>query len=349
LPDQSFEVLALLLERSGELVTREEIRTRLWPTDTFVDFDHGLNNAVNRLREALGDSANTPRFIETLPRRGYRFIGTVNGSGREAPPAAIETVTTTDEPKSLGVRTQRYGWVAIVAATALVMVGGLNFHTLRARFLPGTYPIAPIHSLAVLPLQNLSGDASQEYLSDGMTEALITNLAKIDSLRVISRTSAMHYKDSHQALPEIARELNVDAVVEGSVLRSGNRVRITAQLIQAVPERHLWANAYERDLGNILMLQNEVAWAIAGQVQAKVSPEERAALATARPVNPQAYEAYLKGEYYLDKWSTDGFERTNDIFITLTVFGVTLRAMREWESTICKLRSGEWRLRGRPI
>ena len=314
LPDQSFEVLALLLERSGELVTREEIRTRLWPTDTFVDFDHGLNNAVNRLREALGDSANAPQFIETLPRRGYRFIGTLNGTGREATPAAIETVTTTDESKSLGVRTKRYGWVAIVAATTLVMVGGFNFHALRARFLPGTYPMAPIHSLAVLPLQNLSGDASQEYLADGMTEALITDLANISSLRIISRTSAMHYKGSHQALPEIARELNVDAVVEGSVARSGNRVRVTAQLVQAVSDRHLWANSYERDVSDVLRLQNELARAVAQEVEAKLTPHEQTRLAQFRPVNFEAYEAYLAGLYFLDKWSDEGFEKATDYF-----------------------------------
>jgi len=310
LHDQPFQVLAMLLDRPGELVTREEIRQKLWPVDTFVDFDHGLNSAVNRLRDAIGDSADTPRFIETLPRRGYRFIGTVNGGVRR------ETVPTAPaEPRSPPDRPRRYGWIAVGAAAALVAaLAGLNFRILHARLFPWTLHTVPIRSLAVLPLQNLSGDESQEYLADGMTDALTTNLANISSLRVISVTSAMHYKGSHQALPEIARELNVDAVVEGSVVRFGNRVRIDAQLIQAVPERHLWANAYERDLGNVLMLQSELAWAIAGQVQAKVSPRERTLLASTRPVNPQAYEAYLKGQYFLNKWSTDGFEKAKDYF-----------------------------------
>jgi len=317
LHDQPFQILAMLLDRSGELVTREEIRQKLWPGDTFVDFDHGLNNAVNRLRDALGDSADTPRFIETLPRRGYRFIGTVNEFPRRETVEVIGPLpaTTRGAPGLPWPRTPRRYWIAVVVAAALVAtVAGLNFSTVQTRLLPWTLHAAPIQSLAVLPLQNLSGDPEQEYLADGMTEALITNLANISSLRVISRTSAMHYQGSRRPLPEIAHELNVDAVVEGSVMRFGNRVRIDAQLIQAVPERHLWARAYERDLGDVLMLQSEVASAIAAQVQAKVSPKERTLLASARPVNPQAYEAYLKGEYFIDKWSTDGFEKAKYYF-----------------------------------
>jgi TolB-like protein/DNA-binding winged helix-turn-helix (wHTH) protein/Tfp pilus assembly protein PilF len=315
LHDQPFQVLVMLLEHPGELVTRDEIRQKLWPGDTFVDFDHGLNSAINRLRDALGDSADTPRFIETLPRRGYRFIGTVSASARSEGVPATETVPATrTEPNSARVgRNTRYGWIALALASVLVAaLAGLRFRVVHARLLPRTLHTVPIRALAVLPLQNLSGDDSQEYLADGMTDALTTNLANISSLRVISVTSAMHYKGSHQALPEIARELNVDAVVEGSVVRVGDRVRIDAQLIQAVPERHLWANAYERDLGDVLMLQSEVTWAIAAQVQAKVSPRERTLLASARPVNPQAYEAYLKGEYFLNKWSTDGFEKAKN-------------------------------------
>jgi TolB-like protein/DNA-binding winged helix-turn-helix (wHTH) protein/Tfp pilus assembly protein PilF len=317
LHDQPFQVLAMLLDRPGELVTREEIRQKLWPGDTFVDFDHGLNNAVNRLRDALGEPADTPRFIETLPRRGYRFIGTINGSARRETVPAIESVLKAPaEPgSSKAGRTRRYGWIALVAAAALVAtLAGLNFRIRQARLFPWTLHTVPIRSLAVLPLQNLSGDASQEYLADGMTEALITDLAKIDSLRVISRTSAMHYKGSHQALPEIARELGVDAVVEGSVARLGNRMRITAQLVQAPSDRHLWAESYERDVSDVLQLQNELARAVAEEVKGKLTPQEQNRLSQFRPVNFEAYEAYLRGRYFMDKWTDEGFEKAAEYF-----------------------------------
>jgi TolB-like protein/DNA-binding winged helix-turn-helix (wHTH) protein/Tfp pilus assembly protein PilF len=302
LHDQPFQVLAMLLDRPGELVTREEIRQKLWPGDTFVDFDHGLNSAVNRLRDALGDSADTPRFIETLPRRGYRFIATLTAAPTK--PGLPETS-----------RIRRYRWIALASALALIGApAGLNFRILQARLLPWTLHTVPMRSLAVLPLQNLSGDASQEYLADGMTEALITDLAKMDSLRVISRTSAMHYKGSHQSLPEIARELNVDAVVEGSVARLGNRMRITAQLVQAPSDRHLWAESYERDVADVLQLQNELAKAVAEEVKGKLTPQEQNRLSQFRPVNFEAYEAYLEGRYFLDKWTDQGFEKAAEYF-----------------------------------
>ena len=318
LHDQPFQVLAMLLDRPGELVTREEIRQKLWPGDTFVDFDHGLNSAVNRLRDALGDSADAPRFIETLPRRGYRFIGTVNGSatketvvmGTVPPPA--QTVGRVS-PKA--IRTRGYGWIALATGVLLAaIVAGLNFRILEARLFPGTLSPVPIRSLAVLPLQNLSGDASQEYLADGMTEALITDLAKISSLRVISRTSAMHYKGSHQALPDITRELNVEAVVEGSVARLGNRVRVTAQLVQAPSDHHLWAESYERDVSDILQLQNELASAVAEKVNGKLTPPEQNQLTKVHPVHPEAYEDYLRGRYFANLLSEDSLQRAKENF-----------------------------------
>src|SRR6266550_1135857 len=219
LQDQPFQILQVLLERSGEVVTREELRGRIWPADTFVDFDQGLNNAIKRLRESLSDSPDNPRFIETVPRHGYRFIG------------------------NLGVTSGQ------------------------------------IKSLAVLPLENLSRDPEQENFAEGLTEALITTLAKIGELRVVSRTSAMQYKGVHKGLKDIARELEVDVIVEGTVLRAGRRVRITAQLIDAPREAHLWAESYERDLRDVLSLQTEVAQAIARQVQVKLTPKEQAKLA----------------------------------------------------------------------
>jgi TolB-like protein/Tfp pilus assembly protein PilF len=238
LQEQPLQILQILAARPGEIVSREELCQKIWPSDTFVDFDHGINNAIKRLREALGDTAETPHYVETFPRRGYRFIGKLEC---EAP---------------------------------------------------------LFRSLAVLPLENLSHDPEQEYFAEGLTEALITTLAKIGELRVVSRTSAMLYKGAHKALREIARELEVDTIVEGTVLRVGNRVRITAQLIDAAKEAHLWAESYERHLRDVLHLQAEVAEAIAKQIKVKLTPQERAHLAQTQPVNPEAYEAYLKGRYH---------------------------------------------------
>jgi TolB-like protein/DNA-binding winged helix-turn-helix (wHTH) protein/Tfp pilus assembly protein PilF len=309
-PEQSFRVLALLLEHAGELVTREEIHKKLWPEDTFVDFDHGVHNAVNRLREALGDSADSPRFIETLPRRGYRFIGSINGP-RQNTPAVVPAVGPEQRSGSysfeLGKRERRklsYWWLAfLVAAVIFGLLAITKF------FLGRRGASVPIRAMAVLPLQNLSGDPAQEYFADGMTDALITNMARIGSLRVISRTSVMTYKATRKPLAEIARELNVDAIVEGSVVRSGNRVRVNAQLIQVIPERHLWANAYERDVTDIIALQGDVARAIANEIQIQLTPQERAHLTASRVVNPDAYSKYLMGRYFLDRAGKDNLQK----------------------------------------
>jgi TolB-like protein/DNA-binding winged helix-turn-helix (wHTH) protein/Flp pilus assembly protein TadD len=322
LQDQPFQILAMLLERPGELVTREEIRQRLWPADTFVDFDHGLNNAVNRLREALTDSAETPRFIETLPRRGYRFIATVSGVRRTE---AATVGTTKSETSAVGpaqaapdvaatLRHPRTFHLAALGAIALVgLLFGANVGGLRRRLLDKP-TLSPIRSIAVLPLENLSSDQSQDYFADGMTEALITDLAQIGSLRVISHTSSMRYRDSRKALPEIAKELNVDAIVEGSVMRSGNQVRIDAQLIQAPTDRHLWAKSYERDLTNVLALQSELARTIASEVQIQLTPKEQARLGNAHPVNPEAYEAYLKGRFFWNKRNNEAIDKSIEYF-----------------------------------
>jgi TolB-like protein/DNA-binding winged helix-turn-helix (wHTH) protein/Tfp pilus assembly protein PilF len=329
LQEQPFQILAMLLERPGEVVTREELRLKLWPGDTFVDFDHGLNNAINRLREALNDSADAPRFIETLPRRGYRFIAPVdNGttertqpspsissaerselSGVTAPEKAAADIT----PLAVPRYRQRKFWLAAAAfAIAVALLVGLKLGRLQRLF--GTNASARIQSIAVLPLENLTGDPAQEYFADGMTDTLITDLAQISGLRVISRTSVMRYKGAKKPLPQIARELNVDAVVEGAVSRSGGRIRITAQLIQAPTDQHLWARAYERDLGDILLLQSEVSRAIANQIQIKLTPLEQARLARARPVNPEAYEAYLQGRYFWNKFTQEGFVKAIQYF-----------------------------------
>src|SRR3984893_15230247 len=312
LQDQPLQVLAMLLEHPGELVTRDDIRKRLWPSDTFVDFDHGLNNAVNRLREALGDSAGVPRFIETLPRRGYRFIGTVTGSAKQEGVPVVGGSGTVSLPeveprKASTTKTdiRSPGRIAVVAAVSLVLFFAFGLRFLRR----GQVTASPIRSLVVLPLENLSGDPSQDYFANGMTDTLITDLANISSLRVVSRTSAMHYRGSHQPLPEIARELKVDAVVEGSVMRSGNRVRVNAQLVQAYSDRHLWAKAYDRNVSEILAVQQDLAQNIVREIQAKLTPTEESRLASARTVNPKAYEASLKGRYYWNKRSLDGFNK----------------------------------------
>jgi TolB-like protein/DNA-binding winged helix-turn-helix (wHTH) protein len=292
LQGQPLQVLATLLKRAGDLVTREELRDQIWPADTFVDFDHSLHNAIARIREVLGDSAQKPRYIETLPRRGYRFVGQIEEFAAESAdqPENEKEQVASPYPK------QRTKILAILTAAALTLAlarWALPTYSRRA----GTGPV--LRSIAVLPLQNLSGDASQEFFVDGMTEELITDLAKLSSLRVTSRTSVMRYKGSKKGLPEIARELNVDGIVEGSVMRSGNRVRVTAQLLNAPKDQHLWAESYERNLGDVLSLQSEVARAIAEQVRVQITPEQRAKLLSPHPVNPEAYDAYLRGRYYL--------------------------------------------------
>src|SRR5215472_13303254 len=285
LQEQPFQILLMLLERPGEVVTREEIRKRLWPADTFVDFDSGLNRATNRLRESLGDDAENPRFVETLPRRGYRFIAPVDASNEdsiETAPPKVDSVSTTIEHVPAR-SSQRALWIVALAAVLAGIVisllalrpGGIFSHFLRR-----TGP--QIKSIAVLPLQNLSGDPAQDYFSGRLTDELITDVAKIGALRVISRTSSMQYKGTHKSVPAIAKELGVDAVVEGTVVRSGDRVRVTAQLIDARDDRHIWSEAYDRNVVDVLPLQSEVAQTIADQVRVKLTSEQDASLANGR-------------------------------------------------------------------
>ena len=303
---QPFEVLALLIARAGDVVTREELQQKLWPANTFVDFDHGLNKAINKIREALGDSADTPRFVETVARRGYRFLADVRVS---SPPPAIAVLTPSVEtsiesaaPVTPALR-ERHNWKWVAAAAVVVVVAAAGI-VWKVQSAARAQP--PIHSLAVLPLESLSSDPSQDYFADGMTDELITELGRISALRVISRTSVMGYKHTRKPLPEIARELNVDAVVEGTVLRSGDAVRITAQLIDGTKDTQLWSDSYEGELRNTLRLQNSVARAIAAQIRVSLNPEEQAALHSATPVNPAAYESYLKGRYFWNKRTANG-------------------------------------------
>jgi TolB-like protein len=305
----------MLLEKPRELVSREELRSRLWPR-TIVDFDHGLNKAINKIRDALGDSAENPRFIETVARRGYRFLADVEAISAPSPqPEATSDVGMDGVSAPGGV------WKKLRYSRAWRFVGFSQVLLLAAAVLWIVYPwnaSSKIHSLAVLPLENLSGDSSQDYFAEGMTDELITDLGQISTLRVISRSSVMTYKSVHKPLAEIARELDVQAVVEGSVLRSGERVRITAQLIEVPPDRHIWAHSYEGDLRDTLTLQNTVARTIAEQIQAVLNKQEKAALEKSRVVKPEAYEAYLKGRYFWNKRTGDGLKKAIEYFTIAT-------------------------------
>ncbi len=314
LHSQPLRLLLLLLENAGELVTREELRTALWPDHTFVDFEDSLNHAVRRLREALGDSAETPRFIETLPRRGYRFIYPVDSALTAG--LSRQAGTGGGQPhllRRLGIALGG-GVVLVAALAAMLNVAGMRDRLIT--FVGTRQSLSPpkISSLAVLPLENLSHDPEQEYFADGMTEALITNLGKISALRVISRTSVMQYKRTKKALPEIARELNVDGIVEGTVARAGSRVRITANLVYAPTDSHLWAESYESDLRDILVVQDQVAQAIANEIRIKLTPQEQARLAGARAASPEAHEAYLKGRYYWNLRTEESRKKSLEYF-----------------------------------
>jgi TolB-like protein/DNA-binding winged helix-turn-helix (wHTH) protein/Tfp pilus assembly protein PilF len=312
--EQPFQVLAMLVQNAGKVVTREDLQKKLWPADTFVDFDHGLNKAINKIREALSDSAESPRYVETLSRRGYRFLAEVKDAdapvrspGLPTQPQPSEEVR--DRPDvtgKLAVHKQLlrlHAW-KISAFALLALMASLA--TWRLHSLMHRPPV--IRSLAVLPLESLSSEASQDYFADGMTDELISDLGQISALRVISRTSVMTYKYARKPLPQIARELNVDAVVEGTVLRSGDQVRITAQLIEAATDKHLWSQSYEGELRDTLTLQNKVASAIADQIRINLNPQEQAALKNTKFVNPQAYEFYLKGRYFWNKRTADGLK-----------------------------------------
>jgi TolB-like protein/DNA-binding winged helix-turn-helix (wHTH) protein/Flp pilus assembly protein TadD len=340
LQEQPCRILAILLEQHGEVVTREELRKRLWSDDTFVDFDHSLNTAIMRLREALSDSSDNPRFIETLPRHGYRFIAPVEEAAASEPgkhldgadsPAPKSHSAVADsgsvspppreefplQPKGKQIGLRHAVVLGSFLGAAVLTLLAVSFRYVRNAPRAAVQP-SQIKSVVVLPFENLSEDKDQQYFTDGMTDELIANLAKIRSLRVISRTSAMGYKGTHKTLSEIARDLNVDAVVEGTVLRSGNRVRITAELVQVATDRHLWADTYESPFGDILTLQSQVASAIVNQIRINLTPEEQQLLRSTRPVSAESYEDYLKGRYYWNKRSEEGLTKAIEYFQSAT-------------------------------
>ncbi|MGH2395581.1 MAG: winged helix-turn-helix domain-containing protein [Terriglobales bacterium] len=290
LQQQPLEVLRMLLERSGEMVSREDLRERLWPGDTFVDFDHGLNKAVQKLRNALGDDSESPRFIETLPRRGYRFIASVSKAERATAEAQAQ------HGASLPKRGQGRLLALIAGGLALLAVLGFAANSyLRTRPAPAG---AGQRRLAVLPFQNLSGDPEQEYFSDGITEEMIAHLSRFDPewLAVIARTSAMTYKGSRKTVAEIGDELHVDYILEGSVRRDAGRVRITAQLVQVRDQSHLWAQSYEREISGIFPIQKEIADSVAREIGLRLGSAAPAA-GHSRAVHPEAHDAFLRGLY----------------------------------------------------
>ena len=307
LQEQPFRILLLLLDGPGEIVTREQIIQLLWPDGTFVDYEHSINTAVRKLREALGDDPDNPRFIETMPRRGYRLIAPIEPAQKyetRVPRSHHGTSAPQLQPdapvlQSRRIRTARL----IVAGCFFLAAGALAFSWKSGPFLQYRGTSSPlITSIAVLPLTNLSGDPEQEYFADGMTDELITSISKIRGLKVISRTSVMQYKGiskPNKGLPAIARELNVDGVIEGTVLRSENRIRITVQLIHAASDTHVWAESYERDLTDVIALQDEVTLAVAHQIKAALTVPEQTQIVRNRAIDPRAYELYLKGRFYL--------------------------------------------------
>jgi TolB-like protein/DNA-binding winged helix-turn-helix (wHTH) protein/Tfp pilus assembly protein PilF len=322
LQEQPFRVLAMLLERPGEVVTRQELQARLWPADTYVGFDEGLNTAIRKLRTAFGDSAGNPRFIETLPRRGYRFIAPIT----ETTPAEVRGDGAQIEGRAAGVAPGRqpqlerpptavdHRWRAkrVVLVTAfLVLVLTVVAYVVHRHSSPGYAP-AKRAMLAILPFQNLSNDPGQEYFSDGLTEETITDLGQLspENLGVIARTSAMAYKHTGKTVSQIGRELRVDYVLEGSVRREGGKARVSVQLIRVSDQTHLWAQNYDRDLQALLDVQNELGRAIAEQVRANLTPQQQIELARKHIVNPAAYDLYLKGRFYWNQRTPDANEES---------------------------------------
>ena len=302
LQDQPFRLLVLLLDRAGDVVTREEVREKLWPADTYVDFDHSLNTAVRKLREALGDSAERPRYVETLARRGYRFIAPVTPrrTAHVADLANADVASVRPSPaarlSSSARRLLTFAIVVVICAAALVAY----WVVLRPR---PTTQSGLRSTLAVLPFDNLTGDADQEYLSDGLTEEMITQLGRLepDRLRVLARSSTWKYKRADRDIGRLRRELGADYVLEGSLRRWADRVRVTVQLVRVDDESQVWAETYERPFSDMLILQSEVAETVARTVAVTLTPNAHARLARARPVRADAYQDYLRGRFFWNR------------------------------------------------
>jgi TolB-like protein/DNA-binding winged helix-turn-helix (wHTH) protein/Flp pilus assembly protein TadD len=297
LQEQPFRILALLLERPGEVITRDELQTRLWPADTYVGFDEGLNTAIRKLRVALGDYADNPRFVETIPRRGYRFIAPVHEETPRSAESAADESPVLQKPHVRSWLLRRPA-LALLGAALFLSISGLAFFMRRH---------LPVHSrahkrvmLAILPFQNLSDDPQQEYFSDGLTEETITDLGELspEQLGVIARGSSMAYKGTNKTISQIGQELHADYVLEGSVRREGGKARVSAQLIRVSDQTYLWTQSYDRELNDLLEIENELGTAIARQVEINLNPQQQTDLSKTRTVDPEAYDLYLKGRFY---------------------------------------------------
>jgi TolB-like protein/DNA-binding winged helix-turn-helix (wHTH) protein len=322
---QPVQVLGLLLERPGDVVTREELRARLWDSETFVDFEHGLHAAVNKLRVALNDAADHPRFIETIPRRGYRFIGTIESS-EQSPEAPSLTAEARREPASAPPLippppiAPSFSWhraspVAYALAILLLLALVAVLWSYRATTDSASGSDSRL-MLAVLPFENLSTDAEQEYFSDGLTEELITGLGQLDAARlgVIARTSVMGYKRTTKRVREISGELGVDYVLEGTVRRADARIRVAAQLIRAGDETHVWAGSYDRTPGDLLSIQIEMARAVAGELQLRLPGADRRGPTSRRPITWEAHESVLRGRHFLEQRTAHGNRLAREYF-----------------------------------
>jgi TolB-like protein/DNA-binding winged helix-turn-helix (wHTH) protein len=330
--EQPLQVLELLLARPGELVTREEIQQKLWPSGTFVDFENGLNTAINRVRETLGDSAENPKFVVTEPRRGYRFIAPVDGRSRPA----------FDTPADELIPRVRKHWRKVaVLGTCVVILVVVGYMSWR-HFQDATPPSSQKIRLAVLPFANLTGDPNKEYLADGLTEEMISQLGRLnpEQLGVIPRTSVMGYKHKDVRLDQIGRDLSVQYVLENSLRASGDHLRLTAQLIQVKDQTHLWSQDYDYPAKDTLNVEDEVAKAVAREIRVRLTSQQQEDLARSRPVNPEAFDAYLQG-YHFFQGSTEKdadmaakyFERATQLDPSYALAWARLSDARTWQVT----------------
>jgi TolB-like protein/DNA-binding winged helix-turn-helix (wHTH) protein len=348
LREQVFQALRMLLEREGKIVTRDEIKSRLWANDTVVDFDHSINATIKALRRALGDSADNPRYIETLARRGYRFMVPIQYLD-SAPETALEKdreqrEQSAPEMSENAARVQRqvkpHWWkAALVLAAAVILVGAgyISWRHVRATESTRSDKIR----LAVLPFQNLTGDPNKDYLADGLTEEMISQVGRLnpEQLGVIARTSVMGYKHNDVRLDQIGRDLSVQYVLENSLRESGNHLRLTAQLIQVKDQTHLWSRDYDYPAKDILNVEDDVAKAVARQIQLRLTSQQQAEVARSRPVNPEAFDAYLQGYYYFER-DTDKdadmaakyYERATQLEPSYALAWVGLSRARNWQA-----------------
>ena len=322
-----FDILLLLLERQGDLISRDELRQRLWAADTFVDFDHGLNSAMNRLREALGDSADSPRFIETLPRRGYRFIAPIEHVRREELPPKVPrppapAIAAAPEPADAAAPAQPQSSPAafvsapsrvVLLAAAAALIGAVAVAVFFLRIARNA-PTSTKMTLAVLPFENLSAEPDQDFFTDGFTDEMISELGKLDPahLGVIARTTTRLYKNARKDIGQIHRELGVDYVLEGSIRRAANRMRITAQLVQASDMTNLWAESYDRDVSDVLTIQSEVAMKIAHSLTLALQRPESKPPGSA--TSSTAYDLYLRGRAFREQATEESTRKAIEYF-----------------------------------